>query len=108
MNVFAVGTEFTDKASVFEAKKNYEEASKTLLSISGCHKLKTSDDVSKKFVYDRVEFSCKAGIERKSQSKGLRQSSTYKMGCPVKVNKTILKFMPKSDTENKIFGKFVG
>ncbi len=85
MNVFAVNTEFSDWESVIDAKKLYEEASKTLLVTNGCHKLKTNDEISKKCVYDRIAFGCKAGAERVSQSKGLRESSTYKMGCGVKV-----------------------
>lgn len=108
MNVFAVKTEFDDWASVLKAKKMYEDASKTLLTTSASHKLKTSDDVSKRCLYDRVEFSCKAGQERKSQSKGLRESFTYKMGCTVKVNNKMLKFIPECKTKNDFFGKLIG
>lgn len=90
MNIFQINTEFHDWESVVQAKKLYEEASKTLLVTSASHKLKTTDDVSLRCVYDRIEFSCKAGLERRCQSKGIRQSSTYKMGCTVKVRNKIV------------------
>jgi hypothetical protein len=83
--MFLVNTEFPDYKTFLETKKLYEEQSKTILVVSECRKLKGPEDFSKKFVYDRVIFVCKAGFERPSQSKGYRTSSTLKKNCPVKV-----------------------
>lgn len=81
MNVFTVGKEFADWASVKEAKKQYEDESKSILSTRGSHLLKSKDDASKRCIYADAVLWCKAGKERKSQSQGLRMSSTYKMNC---------------------------
>lgn len=86
MNVFVEGKEFSNWQSVKKAKKKYEEESKTILSTRGSHKLKSNDDASISCVYSDMEFHCKAGEERKSQSKGYRQTSTYKMGCSIQVD----------------------
>lgn len=85
MDIFGLNTEFSDWKSVLSAKKKYEESSKSVLTISKSHKLKGSNDLTDKFVYDRVTLSCKAGPERQTKSKGYRLSSTYKKNCPVKV-----------------------
>lgn len=86
MASFQVDSTFTDYASVVAAKKRYEESSNTVLVKTDCIKLKDADsDFGKRFVYQRIVFECKAGGERKPQSKGLRNSSTIKKNCPVKV-----------------------
>lgn len=82
---FVLNTEFDDWKKVLEAKKMYEDTTKTLLTIEGSEKLKGSSELNDRLVYAKVIFQCKAGTERPSQSKGIRASSTYKKNCPVKV-----------------------
>lgn len=82
---FALNTQFDDWKKVLETKKLYEESSKTVLTIRKCDKLKGTSELNDKIVYERVTLHCKAGHERPSQSRGFRESSTYKKNCPVKV-----------------------
>lgn len=84
MDFFAVGNEFNDFASLKEKKKQYEVATHNLLTISNSHKLKGDGHFQQTFVYDRLELGCKAGKERPTVSKGIRESQTYKKNCPVK------------------------
>lgn len=85
MNGLAEKNEFDDFKSFLEAKKAYEEASKSVLVIRGSNKMKGNNDIAQKFCYDQIIFICKAGPQRSTQSKGHRSSSTYKMNCEVKV-----------------------
>lgn len=86
MEFFAVGQEFDSFNSLIIRKKEYETATKNVLVIGACHKLKGNGSFQETFVYNQLEFHCKAGAERKTQSKGLRKSSTYKKNCPVIVS----------------------
>lgn len=86
MNPFVLKSEFDEWAKVLEAKKAYEEDSKTILVTAKSGKLKGDGELVQKLVYERVVFQCKAGPERNSQSKGYRASATYKKNCPVKVS----------------------
>lgn len=88
MNGLDEKTEFDDWQSFMVAKKAYEVASKTLLTTKGSDVMKGNNDIAKKFCYIRKVFNCKAGAERKQQSKGVRKSSTYRRGCPVSVRVT--------------------
>lgn len=85
--IFFLLTKFPDWESVKQAKEQYEKESKIILSIRGSHKLKSNAD---------VQFHCKAGKERPSQSNGYRQSSTYKVGCSVEVNENIFESLEVS------------
>lgn len=85
MEHFTLNQEFTDFESVLKAKKIYEEASNTVLTISSSKPIVGDGELKTKFVYERLLYGCKAGTERPTSSKGLRASSTYKKGCPVKV-----------------------
>ncbi len=68
-------------------KKEYEESSNSLMFKEDCLLLPDADsEFGKRFVYQRIVLRCKAGPERKCQSKGLRKSSTIKKNCPVKVS----------------------
>lgn len=66
MEYFRINSQFDDLKSVMEMKKEYE--------------------CGKRFVYQRIVLQCKAGPERKCESKGIRNSSTIKKNCPVKVS----------------------
>lgn len=85
MAFFALNYEFDNWQAVQDMKKAYEENSKTVLVIIKCDKLKGVSDLSKQLIYERVTFSCKAGVERPTKSQGHRSSSTYKKNCPVQV-----------------------
>lgn len=86
MDAFNLKKEFMSYSALLLAKKEYENASKTILVISQSNKLKGFGECVNNFVYDRVVFACKAGIERPSTSKGIRNSSTYKKNCPFTVS----------------------
>lgn len=86
MASFALKTEYNSWKEVLQAKKLYEENSKTILSIRKSEKLKGSSELNDRLIYQRVFFQCKAGSERPATSRGHRKSSTYKKGCPVKVS----------------------
>lgn len=86
MNCFENNQTFDNCGSLLIAKKNYEQASNTILSITGSHKLKGDGEFVKLMVYDRINFGCKADLERPSSSKGIRATSTYKMNCPFMVS----------------------
>lgn len=86
MDYFSLNKEFDSYEALIETKKAYENATNNLLVIVGSHVLKGYGDFKDKMKYERLILGCKAGKERLTQSKGLRNSSTYKMGCPVKVN----------------------
>lgn len=87
MQFFQLNSQFDDYNSVVAAKKDYEKSSNTLLSKIDSVLLPDPDsDWTKRFKYKRIGFICKAGPERKCQSKGLRKSSTIKKDCPVKVS----------------------
>lgn len=86
MEFFVIGQEFDSFKSLTEKKKEYEVATNNLLVINNSHRLKGDGSFQENFLYDRLEFACKAGQERPSQSNGLRKTSTYKKNCPVKVS----------------------
>lgn len=96
MNGLNEKTEFDDWESFLAAKKAYEEACKTLLSTRGSRVLKGDNDIAQQFRYDNKIYHCKAGSERPTQSKGIRVSSTYKMGCPVVVSDRISEIYMKT------------
>lgn len=85
MESFHLGKEFANFDEVLQAKKNYEQASNTILSICGSNLLKGNGDFVKSKKYYRLCFECKAGKERKPKSQGIRATSTYKVNCPFKV-----------------------
>lgn len=60
MNAFEVDKTFDTFEAVLLAKKNYEQASNTVLVITGSNLLKGDGDFVKSKVYDRLVFECKA------------------------------------------------
>lgn len=93
MNKLDVGVVFHSHEELLSAKREYEEASNTVLIFSKAENLKATDSMSSKFKYHRFNLSCKAGRERPCQSKGLRKSSTIKQNCSFEVSfrKIVLK-----------------
>lgn len=85
MDVFKLNKEFNNFDEVLRAKIDYEKAHNVVLTKSDCHKLKGEGDLVRNIVYYRLSLQCKAGKERKSEAKGMRQSSTFKKNCPMKV-----------------------
>ncbi len=85
MNGLSLDTEFDDFQSLLEAKKAYEDASKSILVTRGSNPLKGDNDIARKFRYGEIAYECKAGSQRATKSKGFRTSSTYKMNCEAKV-----------------------
>lgn len=85
MDFFYLNKEFNSFEEVLIAKSGYEKANNAVLSKTDCHKLKGDGDLVKNMIYQRLSLSCKAGKERKSKSKGIRQVSTIKKNCPMKV-----------------------
>lgn len=85
MNGLSLNTEFDDFQSLVEAKKAYEEASKSVLVTRGSYTLKGDNEIAQTFRYAQITYECKAGSQRATQSKGYRTSSTYKMNCEVEV-----------------------
>lgn len=85
MDYFSVNTEFDSFEALNATKKAYENATNSLLVITGSQILKGYGEFKETMKYERLTLACKAGKERPTQSKGLRTSSTYKMGCPVMV-----------------------
>lgn len=83
MDAIAEKTEFDSWILFLEAKKAYEEASKTLLTTRGSIAIKGDDEKAQNFRYMQKMYVCKAGPQRESQSKGHRTSATYRMNCPV-------------------------
>ncbi len=86
MQFFALNKEFEDLKSVLEAKKNYERATNSVLTIATSKLLMGDSTLKTKLHYEKITYNCKAGPERLSVSNGLRTSSTYKKNCPVKVS----------------------
>lgn len=85
MDTFQLNNKFDDYESLLAAKKNYEQASNTILTTDSSHFLQGDGDFVKSRKYEWISYACKAGKERQSQSKNIRQSSTYKSNCPFKV-----------------------
>lgn len=86
MQLFSENSHFNDLASLMATKKLYEEFSNSVLVKDDCKKLVGDSELSRKVVYERIFFRCKAGPERKTQSRGIRKSSTIKKDCPVVVS----------------------
>lgn len=86
MNGLNVDAIFNSHEEFLTAKREYEEASKTILIFSKAENVKASDSMASKFRYQRFRLSCKAGQERPCQSKGLRKSSTIKRNCSFEVS----------------------
>lgn len=87
MEYFQLNSQIDDYKSVMEMKKQYEKSSNTLLIKEDCLLLPDPDsELTKRCVYQRMVFLCKAGPERKTQSHGIRNSVTIKKNCPVKVS----------------------
>lgn len=86
MNKLDSGVFFHSHEEFLGAKRDYEEASKTVLVFSKAENLKSTDSMSSKFRYQRFTLSCKAGRERLCQSRGLRKSSTIKRNCSFEVS----------------------
>lgn len=78
MASFAINSEFDSWQKVLDAKRIYEQNSKSILSIAKSEKLKGSSVLNDRLVYVRVKFHCKAGPERPPKSNGIRKLSTYK------------------------------
>lgn len=89
MEFFELDSEFNSWNSVLVKKREYEVTTNNLLVIGDAHKLKGSGTFQENFVYDRITLNCKAGQERPTTSKGLREAFTMKKNCAVKV-KTLL------------------
>lgn len=91
MDTFELNKKFDDYKSLLTAKKNYENASNTILTTESSHFLRSDSesDFVKSMIYDRISYQCKAGKERPSKSKNIRQSSTYKSNCPFKVENNL-------------------
>lgn len=86
MEYFSLNKEFDDFESLLAAKKSYERATNTIL-VTGSSKILIGDgELKRKLIYEKTIYYCKAGAERPSSSHGIRASSTYKKGCPVKVS----------------------
>lgn len=85
MDIFQLNKKFDDYKSLLAAKTEYEKASNTILTTETSHLLQGEGDFVISRKYERISYVCKAGKERPSQSKGIRQSSTYKSNCPFKV-----------------------
>lgn len=85
MNGLDVNTIFDNYEDLRRAIKEYECTSNTLLVIDDCCKLKGAGEFVVSMVYSRLQLKCKAGTERPSQSRGIRETSTFKKNCPVKV-----------------------
>ncbi len=86
MDCFKEKTKFYDFESIIQAKKAYESASNTLLSVKSSLYIPGKSKLQKKLKYQKIVYECKAGTERPSKSKGVRASSTYKKGCKVLVS----------------------
>lgn len=82
MEFFSLNKKFDD----FESLLAGEGATNSILVIESSKPLIGDGDLKTKLVYERLLYGCKAGAERSSSSNGLRASSTYKKGCPVKVS----------------------
>lgn len=85
MEFFSQDKEFADLKSLLEAKKSYEKATNSVLTIASSKPLIGESDLKTKLHYERIIYHCKAGRERPSVSNGIRASSTYKKNCPVQV-----------------------
>lgn len=83
---FVIGQTFDSHEAFITAKKDYENSSNTILTISRSETISSSDEMSALFKYRRLTLSCKAGPERKCQSKGMRLSATTKRNCPFEVS----------------------
>lgn len=86
MDTFFVNKTFDSFEDFTAAKKSYQDASCTILTISQSHKFKAENSNAQTLVYERANFMCKAGTERRSKSSGIRQSSTNRKNCPFKLN----------------------
>lgn len=86
MNKLDVDVLFHSHEEFLAAKREYEEASKSILIFSKAENLKATDSMSSIFRYQRFILSCKAGRERPCQSKGVRKSSTIKRNCSFEVS----------------------
>lgn len=86
MNELDQDTEFESYQALLDAKRRYEAASRTILVVDDCKKIKVACEVAERLVYHRIVYKCKAGDERASESKGIRQTATYKKNCSVKVS----------------------
>lgn len=86
MEGFAINAEFKDYESIIKAKKAYEVASNTLLTVNTSLFLLGESELNQKLKYSKIVYKCKAGDERPSKSQGLRASSTYKKGCKIEVS----------------------
>jgi hypothetical protein len=86
MNKLDVGVLFHSHEELLGAKREYEEATNSVLVFSKAEKLKATDSLSSRFRYQRFILSCKAGRERPCQNKGLRKSSTIKRNCSFEVS----------------------
>lgn len=73
------------------AKKAYEDSSYTILVISASNKLKPNDTESEKMVYERAIFMCKEGKVRPVLGVGIRELSTGRKGCTIKLRLSLNK-----------------
>lgn len=86
MENFSLNKEFDSFDEVLKAKKHYEHENNVVLVISSSHLLKGDSEIIKQCVYDRLSLQCKAGKERRTESKGMRLSATFKKNCLMKVH----------------------
>ncbi len=73
MEIFEINAQFEDYNALIEAKKKYEVATNTLLVVDDSRKAKGTAEFVEKFKYERILYCCKAGLERPSESKGMRK-----------------------------------
>ncbi|KAJ6639657.1 hypothetical protein Bhyg_12404 [Pseudolycoriella hygida] len=64
MNAFALNTKFEKFASVLAAKKEYEEASKSLLTITACHKRRAPKKMCLRSVNLQLQGRCGEKIKK--------------------------------------------
>lgn len=81
MDSLAEGKLFDTYTEFLEAKSIYEKANYIIIVMANSTKLKPNDSNCQRLVNDRAKFVCKAGKPRVTQSKGIRKTSTEKLGC---------------------------
>lgn len=86
---FSVGTEFASFALFKEALKQYEKSNWINLYHYRTDKLKDDipEEIREVFVINSLRLRCKfGGPVRKSRSRNIRKTRSYKCGCPCRIN----------------------
>lgn len=79
---FIQGATFVSLADFQRAKESFEKANNSVFVVKKSDSLAAGDPDLANIKYSRINYECKFGGERKSQSTGARQTSTYKNHCP--------------------------